>query len=94
MAAPNRQLWTMAELIEATGISEDSIRREMKKGLPSRFQAGRRRFIRCDAESWFGLGDSAPTAPVKSFAAVRVTEDARELPSAFLRQPSRRAEAA
>jgi hypothetical protein len=70
MAAPNRQLWTMQELIEATGISEDSIRREMKKGLPSRFQAGRRRFIRCDAEAWFGLSDPAPTAPVKSFTRV------------------------
>jgi excisionase family DNA binding protein len=36
----------------------------------------------------------AKIAPVKSFVAIRVTEDARELPSAFLRQPSRRAEAA
>jgi predicted DNA-binding transcriptional regulator AlpA len=68
MAAPNRQIYTMAEVIEATGISEDSIRREMKKGLPSRFQSGRRRFLRGDVESWFLIGDSAPTSPVKRYA--------------------------
>jgi hypothetical protein len=84
MAAPSRQIYTMAEVIEATGISEDSIRREMRKGLASRFQAGRRRFLRGDVEQWFQIGDSAPTAPVRSFAPVRVTSDARELPSSML----------
>jgi predicted DNA-binding transcriptional regulator AlpA len=67
MAAPSRQIYTMADVIEATGISEDSIRREMKKGLPSRFQAGRRRFLRGDVEAWFQISDTAPTVPVKSF---------------------------
>jgi hypothetical protein len=75
MAAPSRQLYTMAEVIEATGISEDSIRREMKKGLASRFQAGRRRFLRGDVEEWFRIGVAAPVALVKSFTPVRVTHD-------------------
>jgi predicted DNA-binding transcriptional regulator AlpA len=67
MAAPSKQLYSMQEVCTATGVSEDSIRREMKKGLPSRFQVGRRRFLRCDVDAWFGLGDAPPTAPVKSF---------------------------
>ena len=67
MAAPSRQIYTMQEVIDATGISEDSIRREMKKGLPSRLQVGRRRFLRYDVETWFQIGADAPTAPVKSF---------------------------
>jgi hypothetical protein len=94
MAAPSRQIYTMAEVIEATGISEDSIRREMRKGLASRFQAGRRRFLRGDVESWFMIGDSAPAATARSFTATRISDDAQELPHAFLRQPSRRAGAA
>ena len=75
MSAPSRQIYTMAEVIEATGISEDSVRREMRKGLPSRLQVGRRRFLRGDVEEWFQIGDAVKTAPVKSFTAVRVTHD-------------------
>jgi predicted DNA-binding transcriptional regulator AlpA len=75
MAAPSRQIYTLSEVIDATGISEDSIRREMKKSLPSRFQNGRRRFLRGDVESWFQIGDAVKTAPVKSFTPVRVTHD-------------------
>jgi hypothetical protein len=75
MSAPSRQIYTMAEVIEATGISEDSVRREMRKGLPSRLQVGRRRFLRCDVESWFQIGDAVKTVPVKSFTAVRVKHD-------------------
>jgi predicted DNA-binding transcriptional regulator AlpA len=61
MAAPSRQIYTMQEVIDLTGISEDSIRREMKKGLPSRFQAGRRRFLKGEIEQWFKLGEFAPS---------------------------------
>ena len=75
MSAPSRQIYTMAEVIEATGISEDFVRREMRKGLPSRLQVGRRRFLRGDVEEWFQIGDAAKTAPVKSFTAVRVMHD-------------------
>jgi predicted DNA-binding transcriptional regulator AlpA len=67
MSAPSKQLLTMSEVIAATGISEDSIRREMRKGLPSRLQVGRRRFLRGDVESWFMIGDSAPTSQVKRY---------------------------
>jgi len=85
MAAPSRQIYTLAEVIDATGISEDSIRREMKKGLPSRFQNGRRRFLRGDVESWFQIGDAASMAPVKSFTATRISRDSDELPASILR---------
>jgi hypothetical protein len=77
------------EVIDATGISEDSIRREMRKGLPSRFQNGRRRFLRGDVELWFQIGDAVPVSPVKSFAPGRWSDDARELPPAYTREPSR-----
>jgi predicted DNA-binding transcriptional regulator AlpA len=91
MATPSRQIFTMSEVIDLTGVSEDSIRREMKKGLPSRFQNGRRRFLRCDVEQWFKIGDAVPSTPVKSFLPVRMTRDAREIPGQLRREPSRRA---
>jgi hypothetical protein len=84
MSAPSKQLYSMQEVCIATGISEDSIRREMRKGLASRLLVGRRRFLRADVEAWFGLGESAPTPPVKSFTRTRVTEDAREIPASML----------
>jgi hypothetical protein len=68
MSAPSKQLYTMQEVCIATGVSEDNIRREMRKGLPSRLLVGRRRFLRGDIESWFLIGDSAPTSPVKRYA--------------------------
>ena len=90
MSTPSKQLWTMAEVMTATGISEDSIRREMKKGLASRLIVGRRRFLRHDVETWFGIGAAAPVATIKSFTPVKWTSDARELPSTML-HTSRRA---
>jgi excisionase family DNA binding protein len=91
--APKRSLLTMSEVCDWLGVSDQTIRRAMAAGLDSRLLGSRRRFIAEDIESWFKIGSPA-AAPAKSFAATRVTEDARELPSAFLPQPSRRAEAA
>jgi hypothetical protein len=72
MSAPSKQLYSMQEVCIATGISEDSIRREMRKGLASRLLVGRRRFLRHDVETWFGIGNSAPVASViKSFTRYR-----------------------
>jgi len=75
MSAPSKQLYSMQEVCIATGISEDSIRREMRKGLASRLLVGRRRFLKGDVEAWFGIGDSARVAQLKSFTPVRVTHD-------------------
>jgi excisionase family DNA binding protein len=92
--APKRSLLTMTEVCDWLGVSDQTIRRAMAAGLSSRLLGSRRRFLAEDIESWFKIGSATAPAPVKSFVATRITEDARELPSGFLRQPSRRAEAA
>jgi predicted DNA-binding transcriptional regulator AlpA len=79
-----RYLLTMREVCDVTGMSEDSIRREMRKGLPSRLQNGRR-FLTSDVVRWFKLDEPAPTR-----IATRVSEDAESLPASML-PTSRRA---
>ncbi len=85
----NRYLLTMREVCEVTGMSDDSIRREMRKGLPSRLQNGRR-FLTTDVVKWFRLDASEPE-PAKSFAPIRITEDSAELPQSLTRRTARRA---
>jgi excisionase family DNA binding protein len=91
--APKRSLLTMSEVCDWLGVSDQTIRRAMAAGLNSRLLGSRRRFLAEDIESWFKIGSPA-SAPVRSFTATLISDDASELPHAFLRQPSRRAAAA
>jgi hypothetical protein len=74
----------MKDVCGLTGYSEDTIRRDMQKGLRSRLQNGRR-FLTKDVMEFYRLNEPAP-----SRIATRVTLDARELPASML-PTSRRA---
>jgi predicted DNA-binding transcriptional regulator AlpA len=85
-------LLSLPEVIDLTGLSDSHIRREMATGLPSRYQAGRRRFIKQDVLNWFNLpGADTPAQPAKSWQATRWSDDARELPPSALNTSKRSA---
>jgi hypothetical protein len=56
-------------VIAMTGFSDSHVRRAMKLGLPSKFIAGRRRFVMQDVLNWFDLPGA--DKPVKSFTPSR-----------------------
>jgi excisionase family DNA binding protein len=79
-----------AALISVTTRTIQRFKREGKLGFSK--MGPRIRFRRQHVLALLKPG--FPTAPVKSWQATRITEDASELPLAFRRAPSRPAEAA
>ena len=79
------KLMTMVEVCDLLGVSDQTVRRAMHAGLPSRLIGTRRRFDFADLEAWWKLNEPAKPMPK------RITPDARELPATFTREPSRRA---
>jgi hypothetical protein len=71
-------LLTMKDVCGLTGFSEDTVRRDMQKGLRSRLQNGRR-FLTKDVMEYYRLNEPAPPR-----IATRVTPDAREIPASML----------
>ena len=61
--APARTLLTMAETCEWLGVSDQTIRRAMAQGLPSRLLGSRRRFTVEDVEAWFRLNEPLRPMP-------------------------------
>jgi excisionase family DNA binding protein len=83
--SPQRSLLTMTEVTDWLGISDQTVRRAMANGLPSRLLGSRRRFDAADIEAWWKLDQPARPLPKMQSA------DSRELPQGFLRSTGRAA---
>jgi hypothetical protein len=81
-------LLTMKDVCGLTGYSEDTVRRDMQKGLRSRLQNGRR-FLTKDVMEFYRLNEPAP-----SRIATRISRDSDELPASILRSVRKSAFAA
>jgi excisionase family DNA binding protein len=77
--APARTLLTMSEICAWLGVSDQTVRRAMSAGLPSRLLGSRRRFTVEDVEGWWKLNE--PLRPMPK----RVSADSSELPPGLLR---------
>lgn len=64
---PKRQLLDMKEVCEFLGVSDQTIRRAMQNGLPSRLLGSRRRFTQEDIEAYWKLNE--PLRPMPQRAA-------------------------
>jgi excisionase family DNA binding protein len=83
--APARTLLTMSEICAWLGVSDQTIRRAMQNGLPSRLLGSRRRFTVEEVEEFFRLNEPLRCLPNRQSA------DSRELPLGLLRSTGRSA---
>jgi excisionase family DNA binding protein len=61
--APARTLLTMSETCAWLGVSDQTIRRAMHAGLPSRLLGSRRRFTVEEVSEWFRLNEPLRPMP-------------------------------